>query len=156
MKRVKAEEKLFAGIISDDDFVRLRDKFRLDIKVIQDQLITLDCQKDYDIDVIFEIIKFTHNCYDVYKTAPYELKRYFLGLFWDKFLMQDRKIIKAIPTKLILALEAEKNVLIRDDWGPSPNFIKLFTDVEYLAEMKAKLAEIKRMLQVHSPVLKEQ
>ncbi len=117
LKRDKAEEKLFAGIISDDDFIRLRDKFRLDIKVIQDQLITLDCQKDYDIDVIFEIIKFTHNCYDVYKTAPYELKRYFLGLFWDKFLMQDRKIIKAIPTKLILALEAEKKVLIRDDWG---------------------------------------
>ena len=32
--------------------------------------------------------------------------------------------------------------------GSSPNFIKLFTDVEYLAEMKAKLEEIKRLLRI--------
>jgi len=50
------------------------------------------------------------------KTAPFWLKRQYLGLFWDKFMVQDKQIQQAVPTHLILRLQEESKVLIRKDW----------------------------------------
>ena len=111
-QRDVAEEKLFKGIISDEDFIRIRDKFKTDIQQIQDQIEKIENQRELDIDLIQEILKLTRNIYQAYKTAPPELKRQYLGLFWDKFLVQDKKIIKAIPTELIQALQQDKQVII--------------------------------------------
>ncbi|KPJ55167.1 hypothetical protein AMJ47_01475 [Parcubacteria bacterium DG_72] len=123
-KRDTAEEKLFKGIITDDDFVRIRDKFRTDVQQIQDQVNKLDEQRELDIDAVQEILKLTRNIYETYKTAPFGLKRQYLGLFWDKFMVQDKQIQQAVPTDLILRLQQESNVLIRKDWLPQLNAIR--------------------------------
>jgi len=115
-KRDTAEEKLFKSIITDDDFVRIRDKFRTDVLQIQDQVDKLDKQRELDIDAVQEILKLTRNIYETYKTAPFWLKRQYLGLFWDKFMVQDKQIKQAVPTDLILRLQEESKVLIRKDW----------------------------------------
>ena len=115
-KRDIAEEKLFKGVISDEDFVRIRDKFKTEVYQIQDQISKLDNQRELDIDVVQEILKLTRNIYKAYKTAPIELKRQYLGLFWDKFLVQDKQIKQAVPTDLINNLRKEKQVIIKDNW----------------------------------------
>jgi hypothetical protein len=102
-KRDIAEEKLLDGVISNEDFVRIRDKFRAELDQIQSQIEER------------EVLKLSRNIHNAYKTAPYLLKRKYLGLFWHKFLVQDKKIIKAIPTKLIEALIKERKVIIRGD-----------------------------------------
>jgi len=143
-KRDKAEEKLFNNIITDEDFVRLRDKFKEEIKMIQGQIYALESQREFDIDIIQEFIKLTRNIYKAYKTAPYELKRHYLGLFWDKFLVQDKKIVKAIPTKLVQVLSKEEKVIIRGVRGPHPTgIITLLKDYKYLYSLEAKMDLIK-------------
>ena len=112
VKRDKVEEKLLAGVISDDDFARLRNKFRAELDGIQNQIDELNSQKEYDVDVIQEVVKLTRNIYKTYQTAPYELKRQYLGLFWEKFLVQDKRIVKAVPTKLIQDLQHEQGIFI--------------------------------------------
>jgi len=116
VKRDKAEGKLLDGVLSDDDFLRLKTKFRTELDIIQNRIDELENQKECDIDVIREIIKLTHNIYKTYKTAPPLLKRQYLGLFWDRFLVQDRKIVRSIPTKLIQVLQKEKKVIISPNW----------------------------------------
>jgi hypothetical protein len=86
------------------------------------------------------------NVYTAYKKAPYDLKRQYLGLFWDKFLVQNKKIVKAIPTKLIDVLSKNRKVIIDPKRGPSStDIITLLKDLEYLTDLKEKLAIIKEM-----------
>jgi site-specific DNA recombinase len=115
-KRDIAEEKLLDGIISDQDFTRIRAKLDSEIDAIQEQFGELNNQRAHDIDLIQELLKLTRNVYQAYKAAPYELKRHYLELFWDKFLIQDKKIVQAIPTMLIKTLMKEKSVIISSDW----------------------------------------
>jgi site-specific DNA recombinase len=146
LKRDKAEEKLLKGIILDEDFVRMRNKFREELKNIQNELTRIENQREYDIGIIQEVLKLARNIYRGYKTAPDELKRQYLGLFWDKFLVENKRIVKAVPTKLIEILSKNQKVIIRGKRGPSsPSIITLLKDVKYLAEIKEKLEILRRM-----------
>ena len=145
-KRDKIEEKLLSGTISDEDFVRLRNKLKDKLFIIQSKIDVLSSQREYEIDVLLEIIKFSHNIYKTFKKAPYELKRQYLGLFWDKFLVQDKKIIRAIPTKFIQDLLKMKKVIISPNCLPSSTLIiTLLEDVDYITALREKLNLIKEM-----------
>jgi DNA invertase Pin-like site-specific DNA recombinase len=145
-KRDIVEEKLINGVISDEDFRRMRDKINEDLNQIHDQLDELDNLHGYDVDVIRQVLRLTRNIYQTYKMAPYELKRRFLGLFWEKFLVQDRKIVKAVPNKLIQILIEHKQVIISNKWCPSPKLIITLQDWQYMEMLKEKVMEIKHML----------
>lgn len=151
-KRDKAEEKLLSGVIQDDDFTRLRAKFAAELARIQEQLEELDRKKDIEIDVIQEVLRLSRNIHAAYMKAPYDLKRQYLGLFWDKFLVQDRRIVEAIPTKLMLTLQCEHKVIIGSGWYPSPAFIRTLQDHEYMTELRTKLNDIvaQRKVEVHT------
>ncbi len=114
-KRYVVEEKLLNRVISDDDFGRMKMRIEEDLSQIQDKLDDLENKRNYDIDIFREILKLAENVHRVYQTAPYELKRQLLGLFWDKFLVQDKRIIEAIPTRLVQHLIKNKTVIIRSD-----------------------------------------
>jgi len=146
LKRDKAEEKLLKGIILDEDFVRMRNKFREELQNIQNELARIESQREYDINIIQEVLKLARNIYRGYRTAPYELKRQYLGLFWDKFLVQDKIIVKAVPTRLIEILSENQKVIIDPKRGPSsPSIITLLQDSDYLSEIKARIDLIKQL-----------
>jgi DNA invertase Pin-like site-specific DNA recombinase len=144
-KRDLAEEKLLAGILSDDAFVRLRTRFTERLGQIQDQLVELDSQRNLDIDVVRQILNLLHNIYDTYKKAPDALKRQYLGLFWDRFLVQDREIVKAIPTELIRLLQEEQEVILSSNWRASPTLIITLQDAPYLRSIREKLLAIEAL-----------
>jgi site-specific DNA recombinase len=146
-KRDIAEEKLLENIISDEDFSRIRLKIEGKLNIIKNQLEELETKRTYDIDLIQEVLKLTRNIYQAYKAAPYELKRHYLELFWEKFIVQDRKIIEAIPAKLFQVLSTEREVLINDNWLPSPNLISIFEDEVYMTIIKEKVKVIKEISQ---------
>jgi hypothetical protein len=68
----------------------------------------------------------TRNIYGAYKEAPYEIKRLYLGFFWDGFWVRDKKIVKAKSTKLIETLLEEKKVILRGNWLRTLNEIRTF------------------------------
>ncbi len=143
-KRDKAEEKLLNGIISDDDFVRIKEKFKTELHSIQKALFEFDNQTEFDTCVIQEFLSITKDIYNSYKNAPYELKRQYLGLFWDKFLMQDRKIIKAIPSLTMRTLIHDKEVIIEPNLLPSSlSIISLLNNRKHMATLREKCSLIK-------------
>lgn len=141
-KRDTAEEKLLDGIISDEDFVRLRAKFSDQLAGIQNRIDELDYQKETDIDTVHKILKFSRNISKTYREASYEMKRKYLALFWREIYVQDRRIVKAVPTELIHSLQREKKVLIRNDWQPGPVLSGTLQNWKYMAELKKRLEEI--------------
>ncbi len=143
-KRDIAEEKLLSGTISDDDFIRLSNQFKLELKEIQNQVFKLEGKRDYDVNTIQEILKLCRNIYEGYKDASYELKRNYLGLFWDKFMIQDKKIVKSYPSLLTQCLLEENKVMLRPNLLRSPlTIITLLNDQKYISYLKEKLKVIR-------------
>jgi len=129
-KREVAEEKLIAGILVDEDFVRMRNRFRGELNLIQDEIDKLESKHDVDTDTAREALILARNVYKAYKKAPYEIKRLYLSFFWDKFLVRDRKIVKAKPTQLIEALMQERKIFaaelqggVKRDFRLTPNWL---------------------------------
>lgn len=153
-KREKVEEKLFKGVITDEDFVRISAKFKEEFNAIQNKIYELDSQREYDINTLQEAIKLSRNIYHAYKIAPDELKRQYLALFWEKFLVQNKKIVEAVPTKLVSLLLKRSSVIIDPKRGPSSaDIITLLKDLKYLTDLKERLAIIKEMQGASLPFL---
>jgi transcription elongation factor Elf1 len=66
-KREIAEEKLIAGTIVDEDFVRMRDRFKIDLTAIQSQIDEIETKRDIDTDTIREVLILARNIYEAYK-----------------------------------------------------------------------------------------
>jgi site-specific DNA recombinase len=94
-KRKVAEEKLFAKVISDDVFTRVKNEINQELENIDGRMIELEKQRNVNIDVAQEILNLTKNIYDSYQKASPALKRQYLGFFWDNFEIADGLIIKS-------------------------------------------------------------
>ena len=103
-KRDTAEEKLFAGLITDDDFTRIKIKIKGQLEGLQDELYAQDKKLNMRIDELQDVLLFVRNAYEAYTKAPDEMKRLFLGLYWDRFEVADKKIQTVLPTPIIRGL----------------------------------------------------
>lgn len=111
--REKTEIKLIEGTLKDDDYIRIRDRFKSEINRLQGKIYKIEEQREIDIDVARETLLLARDVYGAYKKAPYEVKRLYLSLFWNKFLIKDKKITKSEPTELIRIFLREKTTFNR-------------------------------------------
>ena len=127
IKRKVAENKLFSGIISDDDFTRVKKEIDQEIQNIDDRLVELEKQKNVNVDVAQEILNLTRNIYDAYQKATPSLKRQYLGFFWDHFQVADGLIIKSNPSILFAQLISLEQAFQKSENSDKPigfnNFI---------------------------------
>jgi len=144
-KKDVSEEKLLNGVISDIDFRRIQNKLVQELIHVQNQLTNLEHQTLDQIDVLQNTLELAKNIYESYTKATYELKRQYLAFFWEKFLVQDRCIIKAIPSPLFQALLEEQKVMIRSNWLPNPKLLILLQDQQYMSSVKEKIATINKL-----------
>lgn len=148
-KRDRAEEKLLSGTLTDAAFIRLRNRFQEELGQIQARLVALNSEREFNTDVIREVLRLCQNVYKVYKKAPATLQRQYLGLFWDRFVVQDREIIRAVPSELFQAILPTKAISLHakvikvENWCPSPTLDITSLRKEYLAELQAKLDAIR-------------
>lgn len=80
---------------------------------MQGKIYKIEEQREIDIDVARETLLLARDVYGAYKKAPYEVKRLYLSLFWNKFLIKDKKITKSEPTELIRIFLREKTTFNR-------------------------------------------
>ncbi len=99
-----AEKKLIVGTLKDEAFVRINNRFEVEIKSIQKQIDEIEKKRRVDIDTIRAVLSLTDNIYEAYEKASPRVKRLYLSLFWKGFWVKDRQIIKSEPTDLIAEL----------------------------------------------------
>jgi len=115
-KRDKAEEKLIDGILSNEDFVRVRDRYREDLNKIRNRIDEAENIGEADVETIRKVLMFTRNVYKSYKEAPYTVQRLYLSFFWEGFWIKDRKVVKVKPTSLLETLQKERKIILRSNW----------------------------------------
>ncbi|MCI0526320.1 MAG: hypothetical protein L0Y56_02535, partial [Nitrospira sp.] len=147
----KAEEKLLNGVLLDVDFSRLRDKIKGELQAIQLRLREVDAGHDLNFGVLEEMVRLAEDVQRTYLEAPQDLKRKYLSLFWEKFLVQDRQVVKAVPTKIISVLIENQSVILDSRWLPTPAaIITLLEDTAYMKALKERLDAI-HALQISLP-----
>lgn len=119
LKRDTLEDKLLKGIISDTDYQRMQNKINHELTKIQNQLFVIENQHPNFVKTIEDVLNLTKNIRSSYLSAPYELKQQYLSLFWEKFLVQDRQIIQAIPSTIMQGILTQNRGMVRSNLLPS-------------------------------------
>ncbi|MFA6295248.1 MAG: recombinase family protein [Candidatus Paceibacterota bacterium] len=104
-KLERAEHKLIDGVIDDQSFERLKKAYREQIEDFENQIAKLDRSKNIKVDVIQQVLALTRDIGTSYSNAKPELKQLYLGLFWHHFLAKERKIVEAVKSPIVVALE---------------------------------------------------
>jgi hypothetical protein len=73
------------------------------------------------------------------------LKRQYLGLFWEAFHVEDKEIVKAVPSQLIRELQQESLVRLSAKRRASPPLNLTLRDPAYLKSIREKLLTIKAL-----------
>src|SRR3989344_7033250 len=115
-----AEEKLISGVLNDADFTKIKNRYREQIAGVDDEIGKLERNRNIKVDVIQQVLALCRNIGETYKAAPYELKRLYLGLFWDRFEVSGGKLVNAIPSKIIRALAQTGSVCLNKKQKPIP------------------------------------
>ena len=103
-KRDNMEQNLFKGIIDSEVYNRNKGIFDEELKQIESELAEFNQQKQIQLPAFEEIIEFSDDAYKTFKSSCYEVKRRYLGFYWEKFIVKDKSIVQAVPTPLFKAL----------------------------------------------------
>ncbi len=112
-RRKVMEDKLFDGVIGDDDFKKNRAEVMAEIQRIEVKLSDLEKSREVRVDEAEQILRFTKNIYDAYQKASPDLKRHYLGFFWSRFEVSDKVIITSTPSLLFAELLKLKHAIFR-------------------------------------------
>ncbi|MFZ2149662.1 MAG: recombinase family protein [Minisyncoccia bacterium] len=116
-----AEEKLIDGVLDNTSFERLKHKYRELIEDFENQLAKTERSKNMKMDTIQQVLALIRNIGQAYKEAKPTLKEMYIGLFWHHFEVEDRKIIQAVKSPIVLALEMAGSMAMSDLKKPIPN-----------------------------------
>lgn len=105
-----AEEKLISGTINDETYNRIKQRVGEQLSLLEDELYKLDRKKNLKMDTIQVVLGIVRNIGEAYRTATPQLKRLYLGLFWDEFRVANKVVTVAQKAPILLALEAAGSV----------------------------------------------
>lgn len=112
-RRNKLEDALLDGTIDRETYKRKHDEIQLKIQSADEQLQEIEAGCSIDMDLIEEVLAFSRNIYKTFVDAPPFLKRHYMRFFYERFEVQNKQIIKAVPTPIFLVLQANHAVIIR-------------------------------------------
>lgn len=90
--------------LSDEAFRRIYERYEADLKGIKKQVNQLVANHARSLKVVQGLTALAQNIRKAYEEAEPALKRFYLGLFWEKFLVRKGKIKKGILTEEVKEL----------------------------------------------------
>lgn len=113
-----AEEKLINGIIDDAAFTKIKLRYREQIEGVEDEMQKLERTRNLKVDVIQDVMALIRNIGATYRAVPNELKRLYLGLFWDQFKAEDKFIVEASKSPIVIGLEQTGQLIWNETQKP--------------------------------------
>jgi site-specific DNA recombinase len=108
-KQETATSKLLSGTLDDKDFSNIKNKLRIELENIDKELSKIKYDRNLNVDQVQEMMNFVNNIYSVYILSSDAVKKQYLGLFFDKLTVSNKKITKPILNPLFNSLvKAEK------------------------------------------------
>ncbi len=101
----RIESLLIENTISSEVYKKKAAEFKIELNKIELSIAKLRNKKTVNPDEFSKVVNYSRNISQNYKDGTFEVKRRYLGFFWEKFIVQDKTIIEAIPTPLFKALQ---------------------------------------------------
>lgn len=115
-KRTIAEEKLVAGVLSDEAFRRMTAQVNHDLDEVGRRLDELEQMRRLNTDALQEVLRLARDIPGAYADAPPSLKRRYLEFFFQAIIVRDRKIVRTIPTEFFEVLLGSGRVQKSAKW----------------------------------------
>jgi len=109
-RRRTLEIRYLDNKVNDDTYTRQSTEISEDIKKIDETLVKINDHREDNIKIFERLVELSHDLYTVYKNASPDQRKYYVKLFWDEIRVKDRKIKKAVPTKMFRTLLNSKSV----------------------------------------------
>lgn len=101
----RIEDLLIQGTINSEVYKKKATEYEVELNNIELGIAKLKNKKTVNPEEFSKVVDYSRNIYQNYKNGKFEVKRRYLGFFWEKFIVQDKTIIEAIPTPLFKALQ---------------------------------------------------
>ena len=111
-RRNRLEDNLLDGTIDRETYKRKHTEFQQKIQMMDTQLQELEASCSIDMDLIEEVLAFSRNIYQTYMDAPPFLKRHYMRFFYERFEVEKKLIVHAVPTPIFLILQANHAVIL--------------------------------------------
>src|SRR3989344_2025535 len=82
--------------LTQEQYQKIYDRYGADVKSIEKQLNQQSANHEKSIKTVQRLMALAQNIRMAYHDAEPSLKRFYLGLFWEKFLVKKGKVTKAI------------------------------------------------------------
>ena len=126
IKREKLEEAMLDGTITKDRFMVLNAKIDSDMLEVQREIADINKIRTIDVRIVDDVLALTRDIASTYKEADTNAKRAYLGFFFNKILVENKKIVNTQYQPVIDVLNKAKlgilttNGLPRRDSNPEP------------------------------------
>jgi site-specific DNA recombinase len=111
-KRNRLEDRLLDNTIERDVFQRKHLELQAQLSALDTRIYELEHRREMDVEILDEILSFSRNIYATYKSAKPFMKQHYLKFFFDKFLIQDKKIVKSVHSLLFQVLLREQKIIL--------------------------------------------
>jgi len=136
-QRDVAEEKLIAGVLSDEAYHRQISRIATALDDVESRLRELEGMHRFDADALRKVLQFARDISKAYRDAPERLKVQYIRFFFKEFIVKDRQIVHARRTPLLESLIELQQVRISDNWCPSLDVIRTL----YMALLSSEVAK---------------
>jgi len=110
--RATLEKRLMDETIDRDTFRRLHDELQTDINSVDQQITSLDSSRNFDFNLLEEVLALTRDIPKAYAQAHPLLKRKYLHFFFQSIAVNNQNIETATFSPLIQELISQKEVIL--------------------------------------------
>ena len=118
IRREKLEEELLSETISRDRFKVLNSKIDKELVDVQKELTDINKVRTIDIKIVDEALALTRDIAKTYKDSDINAKRTYLRFFFNKVLVEDKRIVKVEYQQVIEVLNKAKLGILSTNWLP--------------------------------------
>lgn len=117
-KRAILEKRLLDETIDRNTFKRLHEQIQTDINNIDNEAARLESSRNFDFDLLEEVLAFTRNVPKAYLSAPKFLKKNYLRFFFNKLYINEEKVVNTEFSPLVQELINEQELILSLAWLP--------------------------------------
>ncbi|MFH1679400.1 MAG: recombinase family protein, partial [Candidatus Eisenbacteria bacterium] len=118
-RRATAEKKLLEGVLPSESFARINGEITHDLLAVHDEIRSVTLDRCGHSEFLEEVVKLSRDLPGAYDRASEDLKRLYLGFFWEEFRIRDVGIAEAKPTPLFASLLESQAIWMRESRGPA-------------------------------------
>ena len=114
--REAEDSRFITKTLSPEAFERIYKRYEDQVKNLNNELENVEFDKSQRIRIIENILRMAENIGETYSNANPFQKKHYIGLFFNKFIVEKGKIVEWELSELVKSLVEEGSVRVESNW----------------------------------------